>query len=85
MESLFYIMAILGCGEGDEPCRELAIAAARYESREACMAATAAELARRRDEPWPVVVAQCRAADAPVEPLRGSEVLLPEAPARRSR
>ena len=77
MEPLVYIMAILGCGEGEQPCAELGLAQVRYESRADCVAATAAELGRRLDLPYPVVVAQCRRSDEAAETLSASEVDLP--------
>ena len=49
MEPVLFVMAILGCGESDAPCREVALAETRYRSEAACLAATEAELARRDD------------------------------------
>ena len=77
MEPLVYIMAILGCGESDAPCREVTVAEARYESEADCLAATEAELMRRGDLLFPSVVAQCRPAGTRPQPLRGSDVALP--------
>ena len=78
MEPLAFVMAILGCGEGDLPCAELRQAPSRYESRTACLAATEAEIARHADLDFPVIVAQCRRAGGPAQSLRANEVLLPE-------
>ena len=83
MEPLVYIMAILGCGESDAPCRELAVAEARYRSEAECLAATESELMRRDDLVFPSVVAQCRPAGETAQLLRGSDVALPEADAQR--
>jgi len=83
MEPLLYVMAILGCGEGDAPCREVALADARYASEAQCLAATEDELLRRDDLAFPAVVAQCRRDGTAPQLLRGSEVALPDAPARR--
>ena len=82
MEPLMFVMAILGCGESDAPCREVAVAEARYRSEAECLAATEAELLRRDDLPYPAVVAQCRPAGAAGQLLRGSDVMLPEADLR---
>jgi hypothetical protein len=76
MEPVLFVMAILGCGEGDAPCRQVAIVEARYQSEAACQAATESELARR-DILYPTVVAQCRRADAAPRLLRASEVARP--------
>ena len=64
MEPLMFIMAILGCGESDAPCREVAVAEASYSSEGECLAATEEELVRRSDLVFPSVVAQCRPAGA---------------------
>ncbi len=78
MEPVLFVMAILGCGEGDAPCREVALARTSYRSEAACLAATGAELSRRDDILYPTIVAQCRRADSGPRLLRGSEVNLPE-------
>ena len=76
MEPVLFVMAILGCGESDAPCRQVAMVQTRYQSDRACLAATGAELARR-DILYPTVVAQCRRAGARAQLLRGNEVLRP--------
>ena len=78
MEPLLYIMAILGCGESDAACREVAIVPSRYESEAQCLAATESELLRRDDILFPSIVAQCRPAGARPQLLRGSDVALPD-------
>jgi hypothetical protein len=80
--SILYAIAILGCGEGSEACQPVRISDARYESRESCLAATEAQLARSSDIEFPVVVAECRPVGAAPASLRASDVLLP-APDRR--
>ena len=79
MGPAFYIMAILGCGEADAACEPVATVAQRYQSEAECNAATEAELARRSDVLFPVVVAQCRAANQPaaVQKLYADEVKRP--------
>ena len=81
MPALPFVMAILACGESDAPCREVAFAPIRYASQAECMAATETELMRRDDLLFPSVVAQCRAAGATPQLLRGSDVRLPDPPA----
>ena len=85
MEPLLFVMAILGCGESDAPCREVTVAEARYRSEAQCLAASENELWRFEDLPYPSVVAQCRPATARPQLLRGSEVTLPDAPASFNR
>lgn len=73
-----YLLAILGCGEGEATCQQVAVQPARYESRAACMAATEAALADA-EAPYPVIVADCRAAGTQTASVRANEVRLPEA------
>ncbi len=77
MEPVLFVMAILGCGESDAPCREVRVDRARYRSEAACMAATGDALLRSDDLLFPSIVARCRPAGARVQPLRGSDVMLP--------
>lgn len=86
MGPVLYLIAIMGCGEGDASCHEVQVAEPRYASEAACTAATANVLERYVDLAFPSVVAQCRPASAAPARLRGSDVLLPEpAPSRRPR
>ena len=78
MEPLAFVMAILGCGEGELPCNELRLVESRYESQAACLAASEAELARQGDVLYPVVVAQCRRAGQAGETVSASQLALPE-------
>lgn len=77
MGPALYLIAIMGCGESDAPCREVRVADTRYESQAACVQATPNALERLGDIPFPNVVAQCRRADAGPVLLRGDEVLMP--------
>ena len=79
MEPLFYVMAILGCGESDASCREVRVAETRYQTEAACVEATGIELIRHDDVPYPTIVAQCRRADTAAQVLRGSAVMMPDA------
>jgi hypothetical protein len=65
MGPAFYVLAILGCGEGETACEQIATASSSYESVDACNRATEGELTRHIDAAFPVVVAQCRRADGP--------------------
>ena len=76
-----FLIAIMGCGEGDGPCRQVRMLEAGYESRDACAAATEAAVARNSDVDYPVVVAQCVAAGARPGRLQPDEVPLPPPPA----
>ena len=79
MGPAFYIMAILGCGEGEIACQPVATTESHYASIEECNAATPDALMRPTDEAFPVVVAQCRRADQPIaQQVMPDEIDLPE-------
>ena len=72
-----FIIAIMGCGEGDAPCRQVRMLEARYESQAACTAATEDAATRNSDVDYPVVVAQCVAAGAPESRPNANQVRRP--------
>ena len=72
-----YLLAILGCGEGEANCQQVAVQPMVYESRSACMAASEAALADA-EAPFPVIVADCRAAGTQSASVRADEIRLPE-------
>ena len=78
MQAAFFLIAIMGCGEGDAPCQQLRLLDTRYESQASCSAATEAVLARHLEADFPVVVAQCLAAGADRAALSADQVALPE-------
>lgn len=82
MNPALYVIAILGCGEGEAPCQPVATAETRFESREACLAATEQTLARFATADFPIVVAECRADGAAPSTLRPADIRLPD-PDRR--
>ena len=61
----FFVIAILGCADGTAPCTPVAMIETRYESREACAAATGAVLDANGDFDYPTLRAECRPARAP--------------------
>lgn len=61
MESLFYVMAIMGCGDGSEACAEARVEPTRYASAAQCQAALPQALTRHTDLSFPVITAACRA------------------------
>lgn len=84
MGPALYVIAILGCGEGEAACQPVEVAPARYESRESCLAATESALARFGALDFPIVVAECRALGAAGAPLRPTDVPLPDRDRRPS-
>lgn len=80
MGPAFYILAILGCGEGETQCQQVAVAPSSYQSQADCNAATEDQLMRHMDAAFPVVVAHCRRADSPAAAqIWADEVKLPAA------
>ncbi|MGQ0558467.1 MAG: hypothetical protein ACT4OE_02610, partial [Sphingosinicella sp.] len=80
MGPTLYVMALLGCGESDAACREIAQLRTHYPSQQACLAATPTVLERNLHLAYPNVVAQCRRAGTRTLALRGSEVMQPAGP-----
>jgi hypothetical protein len=78
MAPLIYVIAIMGCGEGDQACREVQVAEPRFATQAACAAATADVLARYTDLAYPSIVAQCRRDGPRPASLRARDVLLPQ-------
>jgi hypothetical protein len=72
-----FIIAIMGCGEGDAPCQQVRTLEARYESQAACTAATEAAVTQNADVDYPVVAAQCVAAGVRPPLPSASEVKRP--------
>jgi hypothetical protein len=77
MGPAIFIIAIMGCGEGDGPCQQVRTLEARYETQAACTAATEAALTENTDVDYPVVAAQCVAAGAKANPPRANQVQIP--------
>lgn len=71
-----FLIAIMGCGDGDAPCRTVRTLETPYQTQAACAAATEAALAEAGDADAPVVVAQCVRAGTKAS-VRGEEVKLP--------
>ena len=80
-----FLLAILGCGEGETACRPVVVTEARYESEAQCMAASTDQLARQDSLDFPVIVAECRRAGEIRVPLRANAIALPEAQGRLPR
>jgi hypothetical protein len=72
-----FLIAILGCGEGDGPCQTLRTLDTPYATEAACAAATEDALSRNANVDAPVIVAQCVAAGTRAS-LRGGDVRRPE-------
>ncbi|MGE5721586.1 MAG: hypothetical protein ACM3YM_03920 [Sphingomonadales bacterium] len=79
MGPAYFVLAILGCGEGDAPCQQVAIASTQFASAAACTAETEAAVERYIDVDYPVVVAECRPAGLKFASVRSSDVKRPPA------
>jgi hypothetical protein len=76
-----FLIAILGCGDGDSQCRQVKLLDAPYRTRAECLAASEAALAKNADAPYPTIVAQCLPAGRAASfRLGADEVLKPAAP-----
>ena len=76
MEPVFFVLAIMGCGDGSSGCAQARVEPVRYATIRQCQAAMPAALARNTDLSYPVVSAACRGSgtrmvDAPKEPKAG--------------
>lgn len=60
MQPVFYILAIMGCGDGNEPCTPARVEPGRYATAAQCRAELPAALARNSDLSFPVLSADCR-------------------------
>ncbi len=61
MEPLFYVMAIMGCGDGSTQCAQARVEPVHYQSIQACQAAMPGALQRNSDLAFPVISAACHA------------------------
>lgn len=72
MESIVYVLAILGCGDGSTACQEARIEPAHYRTAAQCRAALPAALARNTDLAYPTIAADCRASGERMAKADGS-------------
>ena len=61
----FYVIAIMGCADGSAACTPVATMPTRYESRDACQAATGDALMTGGEFDFPTLLAQCRPGKEP--------------------
>ena len=55
----YFVIAILGCGDGGSACQTVAAPAAHYASEQACLAAQGDVLAANSDLDFPTLIARC--------------------------
>ncbi|WP_375285887.1 hypothetical protein [Sphingomonas sp.] len=61
MGPVFYVLAIMGCGDGQTQCEPARVEAQRFSTAAQCQAALPSVLARHTDIDYPVVTGACRA------------------------
>lgn len=66
MQPLFYVMAIMGCGDAGTGCEAARVADARYPTAAACQAAASDVLTMHTDLDYPVLRIDCRKSTKPV-------------------
>ena len=59
MGPAYFVIAIMGCGDGAVDCRMVATPAAHFASEQACMAARSDALIANSDLNFPTLVAEC--------------------------
>ena len=76
-----FLIAIMGCGDGDAPCKQVRLLDTHYQNRAECLAASEAALVANANIDYPSVVAQCvTPRQAATFRLRADEVRRPEPP-----
>ena len=59
MGPAYFVIAIMGCGDGASDCRTVATPAAHYTSEQSCLAARDQTLMSNSDLDFPMLLAQC--------------------------
>lgn len=60
MDQLLYVLAILGCTDDGQACRQVRLEPARYTSQVACREAMPEALRRATDVDYPLITAACQ-------------------------
>ncbi len=60
MQTIFYVMAILGCGDAGTGCQAVRTPPTRYASAAACRAAAETALMAHTDLDYPLLRVDCR-------------------------
>jgi hypothetical protein len=61
MGPAYFVIAIMGCGDGAVDCQTVATPAAHYSTEQACLAARNDVLVANSDLDFPTLLAQCQA------------------------
>jgi hypothetical protein len=60
MGPAYFVIAIMGCGDGAAACQTVATPAAHYASEQACLAARSEALMANSDLDFPTLLAECQ-------------------------
>ncbi len=60
MGPAYFVIAIMGCGDGGNVCRTVATPARHYATEQACLAARGDALLANSDLDFPTLLAECR-------------------------
>lgn len=60
MTPVFFVLAIMGCGDDQSACAQVRVDPAHYATAAQCNAALPAALARNTDLDYPVITGACR-------------------------
>ncbi|RST29818.1 hypothetical protein HMF7854_02500 [Sphingomonas ginkgonis] len=63
-----FVIAILGCSDGQSACQQVSTLPTQYESQASCLAATQDALSNSTDLDFPTIVAECRRSGQPLSP-----------------
>jgi hypothetical protein len=81
-----FLIAIMGCGEGNSDCQQVRLLDTHFESKADCMAASEGALMQNSNVEYPTVVAQCVSArQAASFRVGAAEVQRPEPPVQAIR
>ncbi|CAA9506097.1 MAG: hypothetical protein AVDCRST_MAG44-1074 [uncultured Sphingomonas sp.] len=69
----YFVIAILGCGDGSAACTPVATVPTHYATEQQCNAATSDALTRNNDFDFPTIVARCRSVATPVSSSAGRD------------
>lgn len=70
----YFVIAIMGCGDGSVTCTPVATVPTHYATEEQCVARTADALAANTDFDFPTLVARCRAVAAPASASENTKI-----------
>jgi hypothetical protein len=77
MDSVYYVIAILGCPDGSSHCTPVATEPTHYSTQAECSTRTQDALLRNNQFDFPTLVAECRATDPRSIASKGEAVAIP--------